>query len=75
MELSVGDVNGQLLKNVLLLGIEVESHLAEPLERFVRADFFADQTASYGSPVNVLVDLEKMSSHKTSKQTEIMGLY
>ena len=68
-------MNGQLLENVLLLGIEVESHLAEPLKCFVGPDFFADQTAGYGSPVNVLVDLEKMSSHKTPKQTEIMGLY
>ena len=55
VELRVGHVDGQLLEHVGLARVEVEAHLAEPLEALVGGDALGHQAPSHGAPVHVLV--------------------
>lgn len=57
VELGVGHLNGKLLEDVGLLGVEVEAHLAEPLEGFGVVDLVLDQSSGHVSLMNQLCDL------------------
>ena len=52
-------MNGQLLKNVLLLGIEVEPHLAQPFKWFWARHFGADKLTRHVTLMHMFNNLQK----------------
>ena len=52
-------MNGQLLKNVLLLGVEVKPHLAQPFKRFWAWHFGADKFTRHVSLMDMFNNLQK----------------
>ena len=51
-------MNGQLLKNVLLLGVEVKPHLTQPFKRFWAWHFGADKFTRHVSLMDMFNDLQ-----------------
>ena len=58
VELSIGHVDGQLLKDIGLLGIKVESHLREPLKAASVGDLVGEQRPTSVSLVDQLSNLQ-----------------
>ena len=58
-------LNAQLLQRVSLLGVEVESHLIQPLEAFRRRNFVLDEFARHIALMHMFDDevLELAASH------------
>ena len=52
-------MNGQLLKNVLLLGVKVEPHLAQPFKWFWAWHFGADKLPRHVSLMHMFNNLQK----------------
>lgn len=55
----VRHVNGQLLQDIALTWVKVESHLAQPFERLGIGHVIGDQASSHCAFVNEFVDLEE----------------
>ncbi len=73
VELGVGHLDGQLLEHVGLLGVEVEAHLAEPLEGFGVIDLVLDQSSAHVSLVDQLGDLRiKTRKSRTRLQLQMI---
>ena len=74
VEVGVGHVDGELLKDVRFLGVKVESHLGEPLEAACVCHSVGDEHSSRVSLVDQLRDLVGgEQQNMTSLQTVIHG--
>lgn len=72
VELGVGHLNGELLEDVGLLGVEVEAHLAEPLEGLGVIDLVLDQSSAHVSLVHQLRDLRMKNTQVTNTSADLM---
>ena len=54
MELGIGDVNGELLKNVTLFGIKVETKLTLPFKTLVTVNSIANEVSRNGPEMRII---------------------
>ena len=67
VELRIGHVDWELLENIFLFRIEIESHLGQPLEGFGSRNFLLDEN-TYG--VTLMYQLDDLGK-KTSQELDL----